>query len=181
METVTSSAESTTVEDRVVGPLRDVRRPLHEGLSALQTAAEAVASAEPALAFKALDRALAFLQRTFLPACEAEEFTLFIAVDGVYGATGAVAVMRAQHQVMVEMTTDLEKVVAAARQDNDSAAYAKLLHPLLYGLYGLARGHLESEDAAYLTILDEHLSESQVGVIVDNLDRIASARRSPAR
>jgi hemerythrin-like domain-containing protein len=181
METVTDFPEPTAADDRVVGPLRDVRRPLHEGLSVLQTAAEAAASAEPALAFKALDRALAFLQRTFLPSCEAEEFTLFIAVDGVYGATGAVAVMRAQHQVMAEMTTDLEKVMAAARQANDPAAYAKFLHPLLYGLYGLARGHLESEDAAYLTILDEHLSESQVGVIVDNLDRIASARRSPAR
>jgi hemerythrin-like domain-containing protein len=181
METVSNPVDAGAQKDRVVGPLRDARRPLHDGLSALHLAAEAVATAEPAVAFKALDRALAFLQRTFLPSCEAEEFTLFIAVDGVYGATGAVAVMRAQHQVMVEMTADLEKVVAAAKPGNDPAAYARLLHPLLFGLYGLARGHLESEDAAYLTVLDEHLSESQVGVIVDNLDRIASARRAPAR
>lgn len=180
METVSSSTGSAEEEDRVVGPLREARRPLHQGLAKLQAAAQAVAAGGPG-ALTALDHALAFLQRTFLPACEAEEFTLFIAVDGVYGATGAVAVMRAQHQVMVEMTGDLEKVVAAARQANDPAAYAGLLHPLLYGLYGLARGHLESEDAAYLTVLDEHLSESQVGVIVDNLDRIASARRAPAR
>lgn len=181
METMSSSTGPAELQDRVVGPLREVRRPLHQGLAKLQAAAQAVAVGEPGKALTALDQALAFLQRTFLPACEAEEFTLFIAVDGVYGATGAVAVMRAQHQVMVEMTGDLEKVVAAARQANDPAAYAGLLHPLLYGLYGLARGHLESEDAAYLTVLDEHLSESQVGVIVDNLDRIASARRAPAR
>ncbi len=181
MEAVTGAAASTPPDYRVVGPLRDVRRPLHDGLSTVKAAADAVASAEPVLALKALERALAFLNHTFLPTCEAEEFTLFIAVDGVLGATGAVAVMRAQHQVMAEMAADAGKVVEAARRDKDPVAYAKYLYPLLYGLYGLARGHLESEDAAYLTVLDEHLSESQVGVIVDNLDRIVSAKRASAR
>lgn len=181
METMTGGAGSPPPEYRVVGPLREARRPLHDGLATVKAAADALATAEPSLALKALDGALAFLHKTFLPACEAEEFTLFIAVDGVLGATGAVSVMRAQHQVMAEMAADLEKVAGAARQENDPAAYARYLHPLLYGLYGLARGHLESEDAAYLTVLDDHLSESQVGVIVDNLDRIASAKRAAAR
>ena len=159
METVTGLAGQPAFHDRVVAPLRDWRRPLHAGLSSLTAAAEAVAAGDPADALRALDRALAYLRGTLLPACDAEEFTLFIAVDGVYGATGAVAVMRAQHQVIAEMTADLEKVVA----------------------YGLARGHLESEDAAYLTVLDEHLSESQVNVIVENLDRIVSAKQAPKR
>lgn len=180
MEAV-SEEDAEPIQDRVVGPLRDARKPLYSGLSTLTSAADAVAAAAPAPALKALDAALAYLNRTLLLTCEAEEFTLFIAVDGVYGATGAVAVMRAQHQVMREMATDLEKVVAAAREAADPGAFAKYLHPLLWGLYGLARGHLESEDAAYLTVLDEHLSESQVGVIVDNLDRIVSAKRAPAR
>lgn len=181
METVTGLAGQPAFHDRVVAPLRDWRRPLHAGLSSLPAAAEAVAAGDPADALRALDRALAYLRGTLLPACDAEEFTLFIAVDGVYGATGAVAVMRAQHQVIAEMTADLEKVVAAARETNDPPAYARYLDPLLYGLYGLARGHLESEDAAYLTVLDEHLSESQVNVIVENLDRIVSAKQAPKR
>lgn len=179
METVTGPAGQPALHDRVVAPLREWRRPLHAGLAALPAAAESLTGTDPAAVLRALDRALVYLKRTLLPACDAEEFTLFIAVDGVYGATGAVAVMRAQHQVLVEMTADLEKVVAAAREANDPSAYARYLNPLLYGLYGLARGHLESEDAAYLSILDEHLSESQVNVIVENLDRIASNRNAP--
>ncbi|MEO6397339.1 MAG: hemerythrin domain-containing protein [Tepidiformaceae bacterium] len=166
--------------DRVVGPLREARAPLTDGLRQLQLAAVAVESAEAPVALAALETAIAYLRNTFLPVAEAEEFTLYIAVDGVLGAVGAADVMKAQHASIAVMTEDLGKVVAATRADDDVQAYARYLLPLLHGLYALIRAHLEAEDDVYLALLDLHVSESQVTMIVDNIERISAARREDA-
>ena len=166
--------------DRVIAPLREARAPLYSGLRTLQVAAEAVTAGEPAaVALPALDAALAYLDSQLLAYSRAEEFTLFPAVDGVIGQRGASLVMEAQHRTLVVMAGDLRTVVAAAHDARDAAAYSRYLLPLLHGLYALARAHLEAEDEVYLTLLDEHLSESQVGVVVDNLQRIATNAPPP--
>lgn len=165
--------------DRVVGPLRDYRAHLHAGLSTLQVAASAASTAEQPIALKSLDGALAYLQGQFLPVSRAEEFTLFIAVDGVLGAVDSCQVMKAQHTTIMRMTGDLAQTIEAARTDGDVRSYAKYLDPLLYGLYALVRAHLESEDDAYLPLLDSALSESQVGMVVDNLTRMAAGSAAP--
>ena len=161
--------------DRVVGPLRELREPLHEGLRQLLAAARAVDTGNTPAALDAIDGALKYLDEQFLPHCRAEEFTLFPAVDGVIGGSGATDVMIVQHDTLARMASDLRQVADAARTDNDVAAYGKYLEPLLHGLYALARSHLEAEDTAYVALLDEYLSESQVGVIVENIERIVAA------
>ena len=60
-----------------------------------------------------------------------------------------------------------------ANLDRLELAMQKKWHEI--GLYALIRAHLEAEDDIYLSLLDQHLSESQVGVIVENLGRIARA------
>lgn len=167
------------MSDRVVGPLRAYRGQLHAGLNTLQVAASATTTAEQPIAMKALDGALAYLQGQFLPVSRAEEFTLFIAVDGVLGAVDSCQVMKAQHTTIMRMTGDLAQTIEAARTDGDVRSYTKYLHPLLYGLYALVRAHLESEDDAYLPLLDAALSESQVGMVVDNLTRMAAGSAAP--
>ena len=162
--------------DRVVGPLREFRAPLHDGLRQLQLAAEAVGGAEPRVALAALDAAVSFLSDHFVPIAKAEEYTFYIAVDGIIGAVGASQVMVAQHDSIAAMVRDLAQVIAAAHTDDDPAAYARYLLPLLYGLYAVIRAHLEAEDDVYLTLLDEALSESQVDMIVKNIGRITAAR-----
>ena len=168
-------------KDRVIAPLRELRAPLYEGLRTLQIAADAVRSAEPRVALASLDSALTYLADQFVPTARAEEFTMFIAVDGAIGATGASAVMVAQHRSIAAMVGDLTQVVEAARTDADVDAYSRYLLPLLHGLYALIRAHLEAEDDAYLALLDEHLSESQVGMVVDNITRIRAGSGAPAR
>ncbi len=165
--------------DRVIGQLRDLRKDLYPGLNTLMVAANAVGSAEYPIAVKALDGALAYLQDQILPTSRAEEFTLFIAVDGVTGAVDSCQVMKAQHTSIMRMTGDLAQAIEAAKTDGDVAAYAKYLHPLLYGLYAFVRAHLESEDDVYLPLLDAALSESQVGVLVDNITRVAAGNSAP--
>lgn len=163
-------------EDRVVGPLRDLRAKLYDGLQQVQIAAKSLEGAEPRVALAALDGALAFGERKLIPHLHAEEYTLFPAVDGVQGATGSCQVMVAQHRAIEAMLWDLRQVVDAARKDDDVEAYGRYLMPLVHGLYALTRAHLESEDDVYLALLDEHLSESQVNVIVENLERIVAAQ-----
>ena len=168
-------------KDRVIGPLRELRAPLYEGLRTLQIAGDAIGSAETRVAIAALDNALVYLADEFVPTARAEEFTMFIAVDGVIGATGASAVMVAQHRSIAAMVGDLSQVINAARTDSDVEAYSRYLRPLLHGLYALIRAHLEAEDDAYLAVLDEHLSESQVGMLVDNITRIRTNAGAPVR
>lgn len=167
------------MDDRVVGPLREARAPLHEGLRTLRTAAEAVGVAEERVAEAALDAALDYLDTQLLAYSRAEQFTLFPAIDGVVGRRGASLVMEAQHHSIEGMTEDLRQVAEACRRDGDVAAYSRYLLPLLHGLYALGRAHLEAEDEVYLALLDEHLSESQVGVVTDNLRRIATNAPPP--
>lgn len=163
--------------DRVVAPLRAARVPLHDGLQQLQAAASAVPGPDAGAALAALDAAVAYLRELLLPVCRAEEFTLFTAVDGVLGAPGACDIMKAQHASIAAMADDLRRVVEAARKDGDVAAYGRYLFPLLHGLYALVRAHVEAEDDAYLSLLDSHLSESQVEVIVKNVGRLTAGAR----
>jgi hypothetical protein len=139
-------------------------------------AAESVESADARVALAAIDAALDWLRRSLLPHSYAEEYTLFPAIDGVLGATGTCQPLVAQHAAIGAMVEDLEKVASAARPGADLEAYRRFLLPLLHGIYAVARLHLESEDDAFLGLLDAHLSESQVGVIVDNIARIVEAR-----
>lgn len=142
-------------------PLREARQPLHDGLNALQVAASAVTTAEPRFALASLDAALHYLNQRLLPACRAEESTLFVAVDGVTGVMNGCHVMKAQHTTIIRMAGDLAQVADAARASGGLAEYAKFLQPLLFGLYALCRAHLESEDEAYAGLLEAMLSESQ--------------------
>lgn len=164
--------------DRVIGPLRDAREPLFQGLRLVRQAAAAVQTG-PAEAHASLDAAIGYLRDGFLAQSRAEEFTLYTAIDGVLGCVGATDVMAVQHGAIGEMVEDLEKVAAAAREGGSAAPYAGLLLALLHGLFAAIRTHLEAEDAVYLAVLDEHLSESQVRVIVDNLGRVASGTAAP--
>lgn len=164
-------------QDRVIGPLREARASLHAGLRQIQAAAAAVENADQRLALTALDTVQRYLRRTLVPTLIAEDFVLLPAVDGVLGVQNATNIMRAEHEGIRMMAEDLSKVIEAARTDSDAAAYAKYLVPLLHGLYATVRLHLEAEDAAYLTLLDAHISESQVNVICENLERISNARR----
>lgn len=163
--------------DRVIGPLREARRPLHEGLHGLQHAAALVQAGLPG-AVPAVETALRYLHETFLTCSRAEEFTLYPAVDGVIGSVGATDVMVVQHGAIGEMADDLAKVLAAAQSDG-MEAYTPYLLALLHGLYAAIRTHLEAEDTVYLALLDDHLSESQVGVVVDNLRRVSQGTLAP--
>jgi hypothetical protein len=170
---MTGSAPIEPAIDRVVAPLREFRLQQLEGLPQLQQAASAVQTAEYRVALAALDAALAYLEK-FVRFARAEEFTFFIAVDGAMSVVDGTRIMKAQHASIAAMVDDLGKVVKAARTDADVDAYARYLLPLLYGLYALIRAHNEAEDDAYVSLLDTVLSESQVGMIVDNMSRIAT-------
>ncbi len=162
--------------ERVIGPYRAWRESLRPGLATLVKAATAAGTGPEGEARAALAAALEYVGGTLLPACEAEEFTLFPTIDGVLGVSGSCEVLEVQHGSLRAMAEDLRKVAEAANTDGDVRAYARYLQPLLFGMYGLARAHLESEDAAFLPLLDEHLTESQVNVLVENSERITAAK-----
>ncbi len=122
----------------------------------------------------ALDAALQYLQEQLLPGCRAEETTIFPAVSSVTGVSNACHVMRAQHTTLLRMAGDLAQVAEAARAAGDLTDYAKYLQPLLFGLYAFSRAHLESEDDAYLGLLEAVLSENQVTALAAEFERALS-------
>ena len=101
------------------------------------------------------------LQETLLPTCRAEEATLFVAIDGLMGVANSCHVMKAQHTTLMRMAGDYAQALDAARTAGDVTEFVQYLGPLLHGLYALARAHLESEDEAYLGLLEAMLSSAQ--------------------
>lgn len=168
METVENPEDEGVLE--APAPLRAVRQPLHAGLNTLQVAATAVTTAESRFALASLDAALEYLQEQLLPGCRAEEATIFPAVSAALGVTNACHVMRSQHTTMLRMAGDLAQVSQAARASGDLAEYAKYLQPLLFGLYALCRAHLESEDDAYIGLLEAVLSQNQVAGLASEFE-----------
>lgn len=153
--------------------LRYLRDQLHAGLSTLQVAASAVDTAEPRMAMKALDAAMNYLQKEFLPSSRAEEAQFFQRIDEITGRADSCRVMVAQHTSIIRMAGDLAQSIDAAKAANDIAPYAEYLHALLYGLYALCRVHLESEDEAYLPIIASAITEAEVQLMVREMERIA--------
>ncbi|WP_322795125.1 hemerythrin domain-containing protein [Tepidiforma sp.] len=164
--------------DRVIGPYRAWRASLRDGLGSLQEAASALADGRWDDGRAGLERALAWVNGVLLPACRAEEFTLFPTVDGVVGQPGSCLPLERQHDALRDMGSDLAKLAEAAANDGRPDAYAEYLAALLYALWGVARVHLDAEDAVFLPMLDDHLSESQVNVLVENSERIVAATAS---
>ena len=158
----------------VMTPVYEFREHLHLGLGRLRSAAEAIRTHEQKGAPLGLEYALAYLEGLVQPAFNAEEYTLFPAVDGVLGTVGGANIMVAQHRAIDAMIGDLRKVADAAAEEGDLEAYSATLLALLHGLYAAIRMHLEAEDDAYLALLDEHLSQSQADVIAKNLRRIST-------
>jgi hypothetical protein len=152
------------------GPLRDVRAPLHAGFNTLQVAATGIGTAERRFAFAAIDAALEYVQETLLPACRAEETTLFVAVDGLTGVRNSCHAMKVQHTTLIRMAGDLAQVVEAAKAAGDPAEFAQYLQPLLYGLYALARAHLEAEDEAYVGLVEAMLSGARVEALAKAME-----------
>ena len=159
-------------------PLRAAREPLHSGLNTLQVAASAITTAERRFAFAALDAALEYVRDRLLPACRAEETTLFVAVDGLVGVVNSCHIMKAQHTTIMRMAGDLAQAIEAARA-GDIAEYAKFLELLLFGLYALSRAHLESEDEAYITLLDAMLSAAQAEALAESYVAATEASAFP--
>ena len=162
-------------EDRVVGGLRELREPLHDGLRKVQVAAGAVSEAEPRMAMAAVETAWQYLEGTFVPACFAEQATTLHAAETLLGKHRSLDILRMQHESLCSMTTDLGKVVAAMRSANAMGDYARYLLPLLHGLYAAIRVHIESEDDALLTLFDEHLSQAQADALCESFARATAA------
>lgn len=148
-------------------PLRELRHSLHAGLNTLQVAATGIGTAERRFAFAAIDAALEYVRDQLLPACRAEEGTLFAAVDSLTGVRNSCHVMKSQHTTIIRMAGDLAQAVEAAKGGGDPAEFAQYLQPLLYGLYALARAHLEAEDEAYIGLVEAMLSGAQVEALAE--------------
>lgn len=151
-------------------PLRQQRDGLHAGLNALQVAASAVTTAEPRFAFASLEAALRYLQDVLLPGCRAEESTIFVAVDGLMGVVNSCHAMKVQHTTIIRMAGDFAQALEAAKLEGNVEEYVKFLQPLLFGLYALCRAHIESEDDAYIGLLEAMLSEVQVAALAESFE-----------
>jgi hypothetical protein len=175
LETVGGGDGGDFEEEMGSTPLRRARQPLHLGLNTLQVAASAIATAEPRFALAALDSALKYLREILLPACRAEEATLFVAIDGLFGVTNSCHVMKAQHTTIMRMAGDLVQAAEAARAAGSVEDYEQYLQPLLHGLYALCRAHVESEDEAFVTVLEAMLSAHQAEALAGRYEGACEA------
>lgn len=159
-------------------PVRELRRPVQDGLRILLRAAETALEDDTTAAKSCLQQALGYLQDELFPHLVAEEWVLFTALDGAFGQVGTAHVMASFHDQLRAMALDLQRVAEATLAAETHAPFRRYLVPLLYSLYGAARAHFAAEDDSYLPFLESKLAQPQVDVIVENLERVAHEART---
>jgi hypothetical protein len=130
--------------------------------------------AETAFALRAgLDEEWPFLQGGLLPHIEAVEATLYPRLEGLMGPRHSMDPMRDEH---AEVRRLVETVGGYRRELAEEGALAPDasmgLRRALYRLHALMRVHL-AEEAMYLRVLDQHLSDEERAVVARGIDHAA--------
>jgi hypothetical protein len=157
-------------------PLQDTNREHQERLVAhverLHGLAEMV-DAETAFALRAgLDEEWPFIEGGLLPHIEAVESTLYPRLEALMGPRHSMDPMRDEHaevRRLVATVGDHRRVLGERPLERDEAM---ALRRALYRLHALMRVHL-AEEAMYLRVLDEHLTDEERAVVARGIDHAA--------
>lgn len=143
----------------VTQPLRDEHKELWPNIEVLRTTADTVGEAPLGVLRRGVDEAYDFLARHLIPHAQAEDRALYPVVQKVMGAPEATATMSRDHVEVGRLTEELDGLRAQlAGAASISAAQAKALRRVLYGLYALVKVHFAKEEEVYLPLLDARLT-----------------------
>ena len=158
----------------VTQPLRDEHRELLPHIEALRTAADLVGEATAETVSQAVEEAYEFLTHHLIPHAKAEEEALYPVVGRLLGAPEATATMSRDHVEVGRLTQELERLRSQLALAPASAAQAKELRRVLYGLYALVKVHFAKEEEIYLPLLDARLTPQEGREMFEGMEKAAA-------
>jgi hemerythrin-like domain-containing protein len=138
---------------RITEPIRVEHQELLPKIEELRQTGDAIGNVPDSKLHELIDGNIHFLRHHLVPHAVAEDKVMYPAVAAIMGAPQATATMSHDHTAVVALTERLEEL-------HDSTDY-NALRDVLYGLYNLVKVHFDKEEAIYLPLLDDNLTDHQ--------------------
>jgi iron-sulfur cluster repair protein YtfE (RIC family) len=162
--------------DLLTEPIRAEHRELLPRIHELGHTATWIPTAPAPVIHEKITLALEFLRDHLIPHAEAEEATLYPAVEGCMGAPGATDTMRRDHVEVMRLVDEL----AASREalaDPPTEAQRDRMAALLHSLHAILVLHFAKEEEIYLPILDRNLSPEEAAQLFERMEAVATSGR----
>jgi heavy metal translocating P-type ATPase len=149
------AASPTTGDALLTKRFHDEHEAIRADIEEVRAAAEGLDSAEPAAAMARVRHACLVLVTEVGPHEEAEQRTLYPAVDRLFGGTEVTATMGRAHAEIAHQIRRLTQLLDDIGPGLPDEADLAELRGLLYGLYAILRLHTAQEDESYLSLGDD--------------------------
>jgi heavy metal translocating P-type ATPase len=145
----------TPEEAALTRRFHDEHEAIRADIEEVRAAADALDSMEAAVAMARVRRACLLLVTEVGPHEEAEQRTLYPALDRLFGGTDVTATMSRAHAEIAHQIRRLSQLLDDIGPGLPDEADLAELRGLLYGLYAILRLHTAQEEESYLSLGDD--------------------------
>jgi len=158
--------------------LRDEHKGLFPHIESLKLAGISVHGTLSQASLDLINESYEFLNGHLLPHAQAEEATLYPAVQKVMGTPYATATMSRDHVEVEQLTYELATYRDQVTATEIGAKQANELKRVLYGLYTLVKVHFAKEEEVYLPLLDANLPEDDARELFEAMEVAAGEAKA---
>lgn len=158
--------------------MRDEHKGLFPHIESLKLAGISVHGTLSQASLDLINESYEFLNGHLLPHAQAEEATLYPAVQKVMGTPYATATMSRDHVEVEQLTYELATYRDQVTATEIGAKQANELKRVLYGLYTLVKVHFAKEEEVYLPLLDANLPEDDARELFEAMEVAAGEAKA---
>lgn len=158
-------------------PLREEHKELFPHVDQIRRVAETIGDAPIAEIRRGVEDVYDFLAHHLKPHAEAEDATLYPAVQAVLGSPDATKTMSRDHVEVGRYIDELAELKDDLANDPLTPAQATSLRRVLFGVYALVKVHFAKEEEVYLPILDQRLTPETAQEMFEHMEAAAEIAR----
>jgi len=159
-------------------PLRDEHKELFPHIETLKLAGLSIHGTLNQASLDLINESYEFLTTHLLPHAQAEEATLYPAVQKVMGTPYGTATMSRDHVEVERLTQELAALRDQVSTSEIGAKQANELKRVLYGLYTLVKVHFAKEEEVYLPLLDANLTADEAKDLFEAMEEAAGEAKA---
>lgn len=153
-----------------LAPLRDEHRELLPHIEQLRATADRIGAVPRVRLVSDVRSSLDFLTRHLRPHAMVEDAVLYPEVGRLLGSPAATETMRQDHEAIVAMTDELQRVLDEIHARAEiTRATQNDLRRLLFGLYALISVHFAKEERVYIPIIESTMDDADAARLIDDM------------
>jgi len=154
-------------------PLHDEHKELFPHVERIAQIADSIGDAKVSEIRNGVEEAYDFLAHHLVPHAQAEDEALYPVVQKALGSSDATKTMSRDHVEVGRYIAELAALKEGIRGETLTAAQARSLRRVLYGVYALLKLHFAKEEEVYLPILDQRLSLESAHEMFEKMEAAA--------